>query len=71
MNQEINGRALPQGAAELASRARQSGKTEISFARDKILLALTMSKAEGEQLWGGCRDASDDLSSAVPKSGGV
>jgi two-component system sensor histidine kinase CpxA len=48
MNQEINGRVLPQGAAELALRARQSGKTEFSFARDKILLALTMSIAEGE-----------------------
>ncbi len=48
MNQEINGRVLPQGAAELALRARQSGKTEFSFVRDKILLALTMSIAEGE-----------------------
>jgi signal transduction histidine kinase len=48
MNQEINGRMLPQGAAELALRARQSGKTEFSFAKDKILLALTISIAEDE-----------------------
>jgi two-component system, OmpR family, sensor histidine kinase CpxA len=48
MNREIYGRELPQGVGELCLLARQSGKTEFSFARDRTLLALTMSAADGK-----------------------